>query len=211
VDSAKALFAEIRAAGPASPELDSALKRGESSITVSNILINTALDPNLRGPDRAQRLRAWLTPTSKLVQLKTSLDALEPLAPAFAPRIREIRNAMQSDFDFLSQSLKDLENGPGRAAAVARAKRDLERPREIIDTLRHETNRYSFSLVAIVDAGRLWPDPSGTRYAFGGGGRFSLVNVNFTLGYAVNPNPRSELGQGRGAFFFGITYTNLFR
>lgn len=211
VDSAKTLFGEIRAAGPVSPELDSALKRGESSITVSTILISAALNPKLRGPDRAQRLRAWLTPTSKLVQLKTSLDALEPLAPAFAPRIREIRDAMQSDFDFLSQSLKELENGPGRAAAMERAKRDMARPREIIDTLRHETNRYSFSLVGIVDVGRLWPDPYGTRYAFGGGGRFSLVNVNFTLGYAVNPSPRPELGQGRGAFFFGITYTNLFR
>ncbi len=211
IDNAKALFPEIRAAGPVSPQLDAALKQGEGSITVSSILVGAALNPNLRGPDRAQRLRAWLTPTSKLVQLKNSLDALEPLAPAFASRIREIRDAMQSDFDFLSESLKELENGPGRAAALARAKSDMARPREIIDTLRYETNRYSFSLVGIVDAGRLWPDPYGMRYAFGGGGRFSLVNVNFTLGYAVNPSPRPELGQGRGAFFFGISYTNLFR
>ena len=94
---------------------------------------------------------------------------------------------------------------------MARAKRDLERPREVISTLRHETNRYSISVVGIADAARLWPDPYGTRYALGGGGRFSLVNVNFTLGYAVNPQPRPELGQGRGALFFTITYTNLFR
>ena len=87
----------------------------------------------------------------------------------------------------------------------------MERPREIIDTLQNETNRFSFSMVGIFDSGRVWPDPHGTRYAIGGGGRFSLINVNFTVGYAFNPQPRMELGQGRGALFFSLTYTNLFR
>ena len=35
--------------------------------------------------------------------------------------------------------------------------------------------------------------------------------INLTIGYAFNPHPRKELGQGRGALFFNVTYTNLFR
>jgi len=39
--------------------------------------------------------------------------------------------------------------------------------------------------------------------------RLSLVNFNVTLGYAVNPTPR--LQEGRGAFFFSMDVTDLFR
>ena len=37
----------------------------------------------------------------------------------------------------------------------------------------------------------------------------SLVNFNVTLGYAVNPCPRFQ--EGRGAFFFSMDVTDLFR
>ena len=95
--------------------------------------------------------------------------------------------------------------------AVTKARRDMTRPREVIDSLRHEINRYSIGMVGLFDVARMWPDPFATRYAIGGAARFSIVTVNFTAGYAVNPNPKKELGQGRGAFVFSLSYTNFFR
>jgi hypothetical protein len=96
-------------------------------------------------------------------------------------------------------------------AARARAERDVMRPRESIDTLRHEANSFSLSLLGIFDTGRMWPDGYGTRYGNGGGVRLSIVNVNFNIGYAVNPDPQKQVGQGHGALFLSLTYTNLFR
>ena len=101
-----------------------------------------------------------------------------------------------------------IHEGPVRAAAEAQAKKDMVRPRETIDTLRFEANRFAFGVIGLFDVGRVWPDPYGTRYAIGGGVRLSLVNVNFNITYGVNPNPQK--GQGNGALLFSLTYTNLF-
>ena len=87
----------------------------------------------------------------------------------------------------------------------------MVRPREAVDTLRNEVNAFSIALVGIFDVGRLFPDKYGVRYGIGGGVRFSIVNVNFTLGYAANPQPHRSLGQGPGALFLQLSYTDLFR
>jgi hypothetical protein len=92
-----------------------------------------------------------------------------------------------------------------------RAAKDMVRPREIVDSLRHEANRFAYGVFGIFDTGRVWPDPYGTHYGIGGGVRFSLVNINLNLGYAVNPHPHEVVGQGRGALMVTLTYTNLFR
>ncbi len=211
LDAAAQTVASIRASGSVSVAARAKLLKADSSIKVSKILINTALDPTLRGPDRAGRLRGWLLPNAALVKVSNIFKDLETLAPAAAPELKKISESITANLAGLQTDLKAIQTGPAHDDAVARAKKDLERPREVIDTLRRETNRYSISIVGIADAGRVWPDRFGTRYALGGGGRFSLVNVNFTLGYAVNPQPKQELGQGRGALFFSISYTNLFR
>ena len=157
-------------------------------------------------------LRAWLVPASRFRKLATELQTVEPLIPATtATHLDATKESIEAHLKDLGNALAGIRASPVRAAAVQRAQQDMVRPREVIDTLRHEANRFSIGLVGVVDAGRLWPDPFGTRYAFGGGVRASVVNVNFTLGYAVNPSPHRELGQGRGAVFFSITYTNLFR
>ena len=210
-NAATAVLASIRAAGPVSAGVNTKLKQAESSIIVSGILFKTASDPSLRGPDRAGRLRGWLTPASALVRLTQGLEELEPLVPAPAPRLKAARESITSGLAGLDAGLKPIQTGPAHSVALARAQQDIERPREVIDTLRHEANRYAVSLVGLADAGRVWPDPVHTRYAFGGGLRLSLVNVNFTLAYALNPSPHRELGEGRGALLFSITYTNLFQ
>jgi hypothetical protein len=140
------------------------------------------------------------------------LCILQPMVGADASsQLAAEQVLIMQDLAKLRTALDDIKKSIVGQDAAQHAFRDMIRPREIIDTLRHEVNSYSFSLVGVFDSGRLWPDPLGTRYAIGGGGRFSLVNVNFTAGYAINPHPRKDLGQGRGAIVFSLTYTNLFR
>lgn len=212
LDAAQAAFVSIRAAGPVSVPLDSALKAAEREARLAQNMVGHVTDPDARGPDNANKLRAWLVPASRFRKLATELQTVEPLIPATtATHLDATKESIEAHLKDLGNALAGIRASPVRAAAVQRAQQDMVRPREVIDTLRHEANRFSIGLVGVVDAGRLWPDPFGTRYAFGGGVRASVVNVNFTLGYAVNPSPHRELGQGRGAVFFSITYTNLFR
>ncbi|MEK6299469.1 MAG: hypothetical protein AABO41_02010 [Acidobacteriota bacterium] len=93
--------------------------------------------------------------------------------------------------------------------ATRLADQDMQSIDSVLRTFLHELNLVSVSPVAIFDAARIWPDRFGTRYGIGGGVRLSLVNFNVTLGYAVNPTPR--LQEGRGAFFFSMDVTDLFR
>ena len=210
LDAATAEFTSIRSAGPVSAQLDTALKSAERELRLAQNLIKHVSDPG-RGSDNATRLRAWSLPASRFRNLMADMQKIEPLAPATAAQIEATRNSIDTHLSALQKAIADIHSGPVRAAAEKRAQQDMARPREIIDTLRHEANSFAFSLVGIADAGRIFPDPNGTRFAIGGGGRVSLVNVNFTVGYAVNPSPHKELGQGRGALLIGFTYTNLFR
>ena len=212
LNAATAEITAIRSAGPASAPLDAALKAADREARLAQNLIRHVSDPG-RGSDNATKLREWLLPSpkSRFRNLMAEMQKIEPLAPAAAAQMEATRNSIDAHLNALEKAIDDIHSGPVRAAAEKRAKQDMVRPREVIDTLRHEANSFAFSLVGIADAGRIWPDPNGTRFAIGGGGRFSVVNVNFTLGYAVNPSPHKELGQGRGALLIGLTYTNLFR
>lgn len=79
----------------------------------------------------------------------------------------------------------------------------------VLDAFLHKLNAVTVSPVGIFDAARLWPDRNGTRYGIGGGVRVTVVNFNVTLGYAVNPDPKPR--EGRGAFFFKMDVTDIFR
>lgn len=46
------------------------------------------------------------------------------------------------------------------------------------------------------------------KYGIGTGVRLSLVNLDFTAGYSVNPNKKS--GEPPGAFFFRMDINDLF-
>ena len=77
-----------------------------------------------------------------------------------------------------------------------------------IDVFLNELNIYSIAPVAIFDVARVWPVGQGVRYGFGPGLRVSLVNVNFTFGYAFNPDRQPS--EKAGAIFFGLDVTELF-
>jgi len=175
--------------------------------------IVSSTTPDAQGQVHALEIKTLLNPSTSLVRkLIAQLPDAEALAPAaFAERFKTSQSALETDLNGLETALDTIHNGPVGLAARARAKKDLAGPRENIDTLRNEVNVFSIAPVGIFDAGRLWPDKNGVRYAIGGGVRFSLVNVNFTLGCAVNPEPQRSLGQGRAALFVQLSYTDLFR
>jgi hypothetical protein len=95
-----------------------------------------------------------------------------------------------------------------RARADEKADRDLKPATKVLNTVLYQLNAYSVAPVGIFDVARVWPTGVGVRYAVGGGVRFSLVNANFTLGYAVNPHRLH--GESAGALFFKIDVTDLF-
>lgn len=83
----------------------------------------------------------------------------------------------------------------------------------VLDVFFRELNLVGVSPVFMFDAARLGPANTvgngGLRYGVGAGIRFSLVNLDFTAGYSVNPNRRPA--EGRGAFVFTMEINDLFR
>jgi hypothetical protein len=79
----------------------------------------------------------------------------------------------------------------------------------VLNSILYTLDSYSVAPVAIFDVARIWPELHGTRYALGGGMRLSIVNANFTCGYAFNPTHANH--EGVGAVFFKLDFTDLFR
>ena len=158
-------------------------------------------------------LKTYTNPAkSTILQLVDDLGKIAPTVPALQQaQLNKFIADLRLRVEQLKTAIAEIDQSSIAEMARLHAKRDMKGPREVIDTLRHEADIWSVSAVGIFDAGRLWPDPNGTRYAIGAGGRFSVLSVNFTAGYAFNPQPYRLLGQGRGALFFALTYTNLFR
>ena len=206
-------FLTIRASSEIQGGLDQALAEAEQRALSAQNFIRHACAPDAKGRVNALELRTLKDPkNSKIIRLLEALpELLKLVGPRLSVELEVSKAVIEKHIDDLAIAIDTIHTGPVRKRAEFRAERDMVRPRETIDTLRHEANRFAFSLVGIFDSARIWPDPNGIRYAIGAGARFSLVNVNFTLGYAVNPHPQRILGQGQGALFFSLTYTNLFR
>jgi hypothetical protein len=103
------------------------------------------------------------------------------------------------------------ETDPIRAArerANEKAAQDMRPAAKVLNTVLYQLNAYSVAPVGIFDVARVWPSGVAARYAVGGGVRLSLVNANFTLGYALNPSRLH--GEGPGALFFKLDITDLF-
>jgi|SRR5271157_567642 len=198
----QAAFKQIRKTVALPPQLERALSKEETEAKLAQRTL-----ANVDG----ERLRQLYGSSSRFTLLLNNLPPLLKLLPDdLKDQLDSCQKGLSSNLKSLKQQMEDLDNGPAGADARARAKAATAHTNQVIDTLRHEANMFALGLFGIFDTGRLWPDPNGTRYAFGGGVRLSVVNVNFSLGYAANPNPLPKLHQGNGTVLFVINYTNLF-
>lgn len=138
--------------------------------------------------------------------LLDALDALLPLLGASdAAQIQTLRAALAQSQTELQKELAAVDV----TSAQLRAQQEMVFPRSALDTLEHEVNLISVAPVWIFDAARLWPDPPGTRFATGAGVRLSIATLNMTAGYAVNL--RRATGESRGAVFFSLDVSDLFK
>jgi hypothetical protein len=122
--------------------------------------------PNEFGRLDAIKIKSLVNANPSVSKLRALINALPDLENLVAPGVKAAlemsRVVMAKDMEDLAAAINAIETGPVRAAAVARAKADMARPREIITTMRTEVNRYAFSLVGLIDSGRLWPVPMET-------------------------------------------------
>jgi hypothetical protein len=175
--------------GPAVSDL------GRASRTVASIRAGSAL---------AGALAARVLP-----KLEADLaDQAQVLAAPAAARIGELRQRLSAARQAMSASLSKAARDAARSRADQRAAREFSAAESVLGTVLYELNVYSIAPVAIFDAARLWPSGTPVQYAAGGGLRLSLVNVNFIIGYAINPRP--AMGQGRGTVFSQLDVSNLF-
>lgn len=143
------------------------------------------------------RLRFELGDLAELLR-KANLVAEASKAESARAALSSLQGGLVTEFDQIDKS-----------GAKKLADADMQAVTPILKSIKDEINLVAISPVAIFDVARIWPNKFGTRYGLGGGVRVTLVNFNVTLGYAVNPQPR--LREGRGAFFFSMDVTNLFR
>ena len=98
-------------------------------------------------------------------------------------------------------------------AAEVEANETVSYVGRVLGVLFREANLVAVSPVLMFDAARLRvaevPDSNRFRYGVGGGVRFSLINVDFTAGYSINPNRR--LNEPRGALVLRMDINDLFR
>ena len=150
----------------------------------------------------------------QIITLADDLKDLEDLIAAAG------MSGQQSDFQMRETAIRNLRtsffgrfNAINQDAAKARAKANLNFSHSVLNQLLHALNIYSIAPVVLLDAARLGPESSltqsGMRYGVGPAVRLSLLNVDLTLGYSVNPNP--QLGERRGAPVVNFEISNIFR
>jgi hypothetical protein len=144
--------------------------------------------------------------------LQQDLEKLANLLPTFGLSTEKL----QSDILEIRASLKAQQNSLAPkllAIDVHEAQEEaddvIRQIEPVLDAFQHKLNAFSISPVGVFDVARLWPDKNGSRYGIGGGLRGSIVNLNLTAGYAVNI--KRQPGEGRGAFFFKMDVTDIFR
>jgi hypothetical protein len=152
-------------------------------------------------------------------QLDTKLSGLVNILSAGYPDIAKSIADQQKSIDMALKNLTDawrgnsatLSKGPiqqARDRADSRAAADMKPVSKALNAVLYQLNGYSVAPVGIFDVARVWPTGVGVRYAVGGGVRLSILNANFTLGYAANANRKS--GEGAGALFGQVDITGIF-
>ena len=133
-----------------------------------------------------------------------SQNALADQLDAAVSALAKGADALQSAVDLVNKNFPDNPNDQFHDQAWAK----LAPGHRAIDVFLNELNLYSIAPVVMFDVARVWPVGEGVRYGVGPGLRLSLVNVNFTFGYAYNPQRLP--GEKHGALFLSLDVTGLF-
>jgi hypothetical protein len=130
---------------------------------------------------------------------------LAPQGQAFAAEAQRLK-AVQAQ---IKERLKKV-----RVPEIEKkANRDVAFTGRTLDVIFRELNVVSVSPLFMFDVARIGaranPAYNKLRYGVGGGVRFSLVSLDFDLGYSLNPNRLPA--ERRGAFVFSLNVSDLFR
>lgn len=126
-----------------------------------------------------------------------------------ADTANRVVNSLTTRHPLLAKTYKDIEASDDWKKAESQGTEGMKQLEPVLDSFIYELNKFAVSPVFVFDAARVRPDRNGTRFGVGGGVRLSVINFNVTVGYAFNPNPK--LREGRGAMFFSLDVTDLFR
>jgi len=125
-----------------------------------------------------------------------------------SPEITASLGTLDSEFQRVQTDFLGID----QQQASCRATQEMAFVHRTLNTLIKEVNMFSISPVVVFDVAHIGPAKNGlggTRYGPGGGIRFALAStVNFTLGYAWNP--QHQPGEGPGAMFFSLQTRDLF-
>ena len=156
---------------------------------------------------------AELATDALLVTIADDLLALEEaLPPAMAAEKADL-HARQDALRQAQAGFAAVHAGLDRGIAKDKAKADMKLPGAVLNQFLNELNLVSVSPAVLLDAARLGPQEgafqAGFRYGLGPAVRFSLVNVNLTVGYSFNL--RRKPWEGRGALSVSLSMGDFFR
>ena len=113
----------------------------------------------------------------------------------------------------LEQQSRKAWNAIPLSAAERKTDLDIGYSERALDVVFRELNLIEVSPVLMFDVARIGPKTSpdfgNLHYGLGPALRFSVVTLDFTAGYAFNLNRKPA--EGRGAFVFSMTISDLFR
>jgi len=182
------------------------LKDLKSSVTVAGLTAQAILDKNKINETAIFMNTQIPLLEANLTKLQHALSA--PEHSAVASQVGGMKDSLEMARMALKNNWTWTNTAAARSRADAHAEKDFSVAEKALNAFLYQLDAYSVAPVGILDIARVWPSGVGTRYAIGGGVRMSIINANFTLGYAANP--RRAPGEGPGAFFFRIDVTDLF-
>jgi len=180
--------------------LDPQADEAPATRDLRSLVLGDDSDPDDPMPSMIEELSALL------VKLETALN------DATGVRIRALREKLVAEGEQVKTKFKVLEQSPSNANAKTQAEKEMAYAKRVLHQFLHEANLVAVSPVFLFDAARIGRDSfrgNDTSYALGTGVKFSLVVLDVTVAYAWNMSRRAN--EGRGALFFSMNVSNLFR
>jgi len=206
IDSIKNEISSLPVEVATDPQIGQITKKLRSSLTIADLTADAILNKG-KGNETSIFLNSQVPSIESNLERLCSAFTDQEQAP-LARHLEHLRETLESSRERLADNWTNTNTKAARVQANADAQKDFSRTEKVLNSILYELNAYSLAPVAIFDAARVWPSEIGTRYAIGGGARLSIVNVNFTVGYAANPKP--VLREGSGALFFKLDVTDMF-